>query len=62
MHHTLRDDSAPNFRGRHTRRSQRGGFPGLDLDGQTLAEIRRKIRGHHTKEKEGDADGTAANQ
>jgi hypothetical protein len=36
--------------------SERGGWPGLDLDGQTLAELRRRIR----REREAGAVGTAS--
>ena len=45
--HTLRQ---PHRNINHDFDKDAGRFPGIDLDGQTLAEIRRKIRGSDGQE------------
>ncbi len=45
MDGTKRDASGQSFRDRHYRNPQRDGFPGIDTDGMTLQEIRRRLRG-----------------
>lgn len=62
MDHAKRDESARSFRGPHFQRRNTSNFPGLDLDGWTLDEVRRKVRGENSadlKRPEGEEDAHA---